>query len=369
MKLPNGYGSVVKMSGRRRRPYCVRKTIGWEYDPTKDKMIQKYIVIGYAETRKAGMQMLSEYNSHSLDIQSHKATFEDVYKSWSAGKFSTVSASAVSAYQRAFRLCKPLHHRKMATLKLSDLQNLIDNCDKNFSNLKNIKILLSQLFVYAVKNDICDKNYARYVDTLKHKDKNPHKRTTGRISSEDITVLWQNEADIWCQTILMLIYNGCRIAEFLDLKKVDVHLEEQYFNVVSAKTENGVRCVPIADNVLPFYREWYSRCPESEYLISTSSGEHMKYGNYYNRHFIPTLHKHSFPPYTPHYTRHTTASLMADVGVDPTLQKKILGHAGAMSLTERVYTHPDIAVLVSAVNRICILPDAYRNNPTESTKV
>ena len=32
MKLPNGYGSVVKMSGKRRKPYMVRKTIGWHLD-------------------------------------------------------------------------------------------------------------------------------------------------------------------------------------------------------------------------------------------------------------------------------------------------------------------------------------------------
>ena len=40
MKLPNGYGSIVKLSGKRRNPYCARKTIGWE--TTKDgKIVQK----------------------------------------------------------------------------------------------------------------------------------------------------------------------------------------------------------------------------------------------------------------------------------------------------------------------------------------
>ena len=40
MKLPNGYGSVVKLSGKRRKPYQVRKTIGWHYDEVKDKQVQ-----------------------------------------------------------------------------------------------------------------------------------------------------------------------------------------------------------------------------------------------------------------------------------------------------------------------------------------
>ena len=29
MKNPNGYGTVVKLSGNRRKPYAVRKTIGF----------------------------------------------------------------------------------------------------------------------------------------------------------------------------------------------------------------------------------------------------------------------------------------------------------------------------------------------------
>jgi len=30
MRLPNGYGSVAKLSGNRRNPYVVRKTTGFD---------------------------------------------------------------------------------------------------------------------------------------------------------------------------------------------------------------------------------------------------------------------------------------------------------------------------------------------------
>ena len=32
--------------------------------------------------------------------------------------------------------------------------------------------------------------------------------------------------------------------------------------------------------------------------------------------------------------------------------KKIVGHSGAMTLTERVYTHLDVQILINAVNKI-----------------
>lgn len=49
--------------------------------------------------------------------------------------------------------------------------------------------------------------------------------------------------------------------------------------------------------------------------------------------------------------RHTFISLMAEAGVDQTTIKKIVGHQGAMTLTERVYTHLDVNVLIDAVNK------------------
>ncbi len=67
MKLPNGYGSVVKLFGKRRKPYIVRKTVGWHYDKEKDKQVQEMITIGYTATKAEGLQMLAEYNNNPFD--------------------------------------------------------------------------------------------------------------------------------------------------------------------------------------------------------------------------------------------------------------------------------------------------------------
>ena len=66
MRLPNGYGSVVKMSGKRRKPYMVRKTIGWHLDEAKGRQIQDFQIIGYAETRAEGLKMLAECSFNFL---------------------------------------------------------------------------------------------------------------------------------------------------------------------------------------------------------------------------------------------------------------------------------------------------------------
>ena len=76
--------------------------------------------------------------------------------------------------------------------------------------------------------------------------------------------------DKYYQIILMLLYNGTRISEFLDLKKENVHLEEQYFDVIDSKTENGIRKVPIADKLLPYYKDWYNSSYRGWQKISLS---------------------------------------------------------------------------------------------------
>ena len=95
MKLPNGYGSVTKMSGKRRNPWVVRKTDGYELDPEKGTKKQKYIIIGYAPTKAEGLKMLADYNNNPCDAKAAKMTFEEVFEEWSKTKFPTVSESNV----------------------------------------------------------------------------------------------------------------------------------------------------------------------------------------------------------------------------------------------------------------------------------
>ena len=55
--------------------------------------------------------------------------------------------------------------------------------------------------------------------------------------------------------------------------------------------------------------------------------------------------------HTPHDTRHTCISMLAEAHVDQTMIKKIVGHSGAMTLTERVYTHLDVNALLEAIKK------------------
>ena len=338
------------MSGKRRKPWIVQKTIGWEWDEAKGKNIQKLATIGYAATKAEGIQMLAEYNNNPFDIKASKITFQEVYERWSKENFPTISDSNVKGYEASYKVCGTVYNKVFKEMKLADLQFVVDTCDKNYPTLKKLKSLFSQLYDYVMKNDICNKNYSVFVDIAKFKDKNPDKRNRNKFTKAEVKRLWELAEDPYYQIVLMLIYNGCRISEFLDLKKDDVHLDEQYFDVIASKTENGLRKVPIADKLLPFYKVWFegSRC---EYLLHTPDQKHFDYRNYYDSYFTPLMEQIGFD-HKPHDTRHTCISMLTEAHVDQTMIKKIVGHSGAMTLTERVYTHLDIETLVEAINKI-----------------
>ena len=157
MRLPNGYGSVVKMSGKRRKPYMVRKTIGWHLDETKGRQIQDFQIIGYAETRAEGLRMLAEYNQNPYDVNVAKVTFSEVYERWSKYKYPIISDSNAKGYTASYKVCGILYDKPFREIKLCDLQLVVDTCGKNYPTLKKLKGLFNQVYEYAMKNDSATK--------------------------------------------------------------------------------------------------------------------------------------------------------------------------------------------------------------------
>ena len=71
MKNPNGYGTVTKLSGNRRKPWVVKEGKSGKQKP-----------IGYTTTREEGLIMLAKYNNDPWDIETDKITLQELYDLW-----------------------------------------------------------------------------------------------------------------------------------------------------------------------------------------------------------------------------------------------------------------------------------------------
>jgi integrase len=351
MRLPNGYGSVYKLSGKRRNPWAVRKTTGFKETGDDKKAVQPiYEFIGFYQSKKDALDALAEYNKNPYDIQAASITFSEVYDKWSERKFTEISKSNLNGYKTAYASYTAIYDMQFRDIKLDHLQSVVDNSGKNRPTLEKLKLLLSQLYQYAIMHEIVpsEKNVVRYVDISKAG--NPDSIDREPFTKKEIAQLWSAEcSNEYVSIVLMLIYSGLRISEMFDLKKEDVNLQEMCFNVIKSKTDAGIRTVPIAQKVLPLFEKWISK-NDCKYVISNQNGKKFTYHNYCDCYWFPILESIGME-HRPHDTRHTCVSLLASAGVDDRVIKKIVGHKGK-GVTQKVYTHFELTELLDAINKI-----------------
>lgn len=351
MKLPNGFGSVYKLSGKRRNPWCARKTTGWTWNEEKQKSFPIYEFIGYYPTRQDALTALVDYNKDPYDLHLNTITFEEVYEKWSDIHFEKVSDSNVKGYKASFRLCDGIKDMKFVEIKLDHLQKVVDESGKNTPTLKKLKIMFGLMYDYAVMHEIVSqdkRDMVRYVDISKAGNPNAYNRKP--FSKKEVKMVWNaKDSNTYMTVILILIYTGLRIGELLDLEKKDVHLEERWFYVKESKTESGIREVPIAEKIVPFFEYWMNR--ECDHLICTPDDKPFLYRNYYDSYWTPLMEHLGFVNHRPHDTRHTCVSLLTEAGVDERIIKKIVGHKG-QGVTETVYTHLELPIKLEAINKI-----------------
>lgn len=241
----------------------MQSALGWDEN---GKQIRQSL--GYYTTRDEATIALANYNTNPYDISGGKATFKDVYEKWSEQKFATISKSNIKGYSASYRRCTFLYDKKFKDIGIDDLQYVIDTCGCNFPTLKKIKILFNQMFKYAVPRKLTDRDYSESVDIEKFRNKNPNKKNKNAFSKSEINKIEKYHNTDVGKIVLMLIYCGMRIGEFLNLKKKNCHLDSKYIEVTKSKTDNGIRKVPISDKTLDYWHYFYNKEFESPYLIT-----------------------------------------------------------------------------------------------------
>ena len=119
-KMPNGYGSVVKLSGKRRFPYAARITTSWSAD---GKQVKKYL--GCFKTRQDAYKALADFNDNPFDLETKKITFAQLFERWQKVKYKDSDFPA--EYSAAYKKLAPLYNVPFADIRKRHIQMLIDN--------------------------------------------------------------------------------------------------------------------------------------------------------------------------------------------------------------------------------------------------
>lgn len=299
MRRANGTGTIVKLSGNRRRPFEVRvntRINEWGYPV--------YDVLGrYADRLEADIA-LAEYNKSPFDVNRKKITFAEVYNLWYDWKYKTpaktYSRSSIDCTKGAFSKCQALHNTPILEIKTDHMQRILDNHELSHAYLEHIGSLFKQVFKYAMEYDIIEKDYSRYLCITKAEDDKPGVPFT----RQEIAALWQQADKIpYVDVVLILIYTGWRISELLGLKTEDVDLEAWIMTGGVKTTAGKNRIVPIHSGIRALVGHYHNT--DHAYFLADSTGNRPMTKTAFYKVFSAVLESCGIQSkHTPHDCRH-----------------------------------------------------------------
>jgi len=351
IRLPNGFGSIVTLSGNRRRPYQARKTLGF-----KDNGFPIYQTIGYFEDWMDAFTALTIFNQNngSSTIKYEKPmmsendiTFSEVYEKWYQRKYNNenkkLSKSSEGCTRAAYKKCEKLYYIKMADIKAADMQAIIDDFSLSHATMEHVKNLFRQISKYALEFDIIQKDYSEFI-TINKKDDD---ESGVPFSDADIALLWENIDLPYVDAVLIFIYSGWRANELLKMPLSDISLEDKTMTGGSKTRSGKNRIVPIHSKIFDLIQNRYDE--KNDYLFMLNGGR-IKYDRFISI-FKDVIKRLDISNHTPHDCRHTFSNLLSNSGCDPLARKLLLGHS-IKDLTDRVYTHKDINFLRTEIEKI-----------------
>ena len=280
-RRPNNAGTVVKLSGKRRKPYCARVSSN-ECDIWTGK--KKQVVIGTFETELEALNALSLYHltnkkalsgkeANSLEPDLYEQvkkrrdeyipTFKGIFDILDKEEFSKLSLSAYNGYKSWIKHFKPIYDKKINMISLQDLQLIFDS-DKSGQGTKiHMKVLCAKIFKYAVIHKYInrDDDYTEYISCGKDEDSKKHYA----FSYDEIQCLREENTDM-AKIVLIYIYSGLRANELLNIDRNDIHIDEicnddgierkvSYFYTGSKTSAGKNRIVPIHDSIKEYVIE------------------------------------------------------------------------------------------------------------------
>lgn len=368
-RRPNGSGTVVKLSGRRRKPFCAKVTLD-ERNLTNGE--KKRLVIGTFETYQEALNALSLYSltvnntiskKEAMEIDpevyqkvqdkmSKKVpTFLDIYYILDKDEFSLLSPQTQNSMHGAIKHLKKLHYLKIDQITLRMIQDVFDEDGSNHSTQVHMKTICTKVFRYAVVNQCIERNddYTSYIRIAKYEESDMHRPYTIN------EILALKKADTpEAHIMLIFIYTGVRINELLNINRDNIHIDEKCdddgterlisYMITGSKTKAGKnRIVPIHDDIKQYVIDELLK-PEKRLVDVT-------YANFTTRTVLIKVNKLLNTHHTMHDTRKTFATLCQMNNLNVYIRKKVLGHR-MNDITFDVYTNESKNRLWTEINKI-----------------
>lgn len=322
------------------------------------------------EAQGAAAKLKQELLS-GISITNSNITFNEIFTQWFSNHSKTIKPSTKKSIESKFK--KHILPR-FGKLKINEItrtycQQMINEIADSIKSVNDIKIQANQVFKYALKMDIIQKNPLEYVSIPKQQkdliDEDTHESERNYWKKDEVKnflSIAKEELSLRDHILFhLLIYTGARKGELLALKWDDVNFDTGFIRLTktlfhnegkfifqTSKTKESRRLISLDTKTLSLLKKWRveqiqanlaDACinSESKVIFTRDDGSPMRLA-YLNDKLSALIKKHKLHGVTIHGLRHTHASLLFEAGASIKEVQERLGHSD-IQMTMNIYTH------------------------------
>ena len=333
-KRGNGQGSVFKYKNGYRAQLTHYEN-GVRYTKTKS---------GF-RTKRSALEWCVLNASFARNMTS--PTFSSLYKEWASTHYQNVSDKKIQQYTHVYDESVSLYKMRFADIGVRHFQAVLDAQKNTYAVRKIFKSVYSMMSDYAMRCGYITTNYARLCVVPSAEKPNKRAFTSDEISK--VWTLWNDKNDLAAGATLIMIYTGMRWGEISTIKPENIYLDDGYM-LGGIKTETSkLGEILIVDAIKPIVRTLM--LPNNLVAVMSTEGFRSSFNAMQKRLGIPR--------HTVHECRHTTATILASLGVQPAIISEIMRHSSYAQTM--AYTHVQRSEKLSNLNGISTVCNAISN--------
>ena len=312
MKRGNGQGTAIK-TGKTWRAVLKHYENGKLYQKTKR---------GF-KTKRAALEWCIINSSWAATEAA--ISFKEVYKEWSAAHFPTLSKKRVDMYTHVYEVSKSLHDMPFKNIGVRHFQAQLNEQKNTYAVRKIFRQVYSMMSDYAIRAGYVTTNYAKLCELPP--ESKPIKRAFTEAEILKMEDYYATTGNYAAGAALIMIYTGMRWGEISTIQPKNIHLDEGYL-LGGIKSDAGKRGeIVLIEHIRPIVKDLM--LPTNRFAKLTSEGFRKAYNIMQD--------KLEIERHTIHECRHTTATILAKIGIQPAIIKEIMRHSSYTQTMD--YTH------------------------------